>query len=495
MDPADLTALDALSLIRSRKLSPVELAQACIARTEAINPAVNAVIAWNPDQILTEARRAETVLTRGRAGALCGLPVAIKDEIDVKGLPTTNGSELFADHIADGDDAIVTALRTAGAAILGKTNIPEWSAGANTRNRVWGVTANPYDLDKSCAGSSGGSAVALACGMAPLATGSDMGGSLRNPAAFCGVVGFRPSPGVVPGNTRGLGPLWLSTAGPMARNVSDLALLLSVMARPDAGDPYTTVVDGRTAWDPRDLALPGRANLRRIRVAATADFGFAPTEKRVRQTFDAALAALAPSLPMLEECAPDCTGADRIFAVLRAIAFLAQHHDRTVAHPDKVGPNVTRNVEEGLQYRALDVARALADQTSYQRRWGAFFEECDVLISPAVCLAPRPWREHFPTQIDGTPTQSYFHWLANAYAVTLAGHPAVTLPCGLDADGMPFGLQLIGRRHGDAALLAVATAVEATIAEIPSLVTPTPDIAALRAAQPLSLATGFRDAG
>ena len=491
-DPADLGALAARRLIARKQLSPVELAEACIARTEAVDHAVNALIARDFDGMLEGARSAEAAVMRGAPlGALHGLPLAVKDMVDVAGLPTTYGSEVFRDNIATSDDAMVVALRGAGALPMGKTNTPEWSAGANTRNTVNGVTANPYDLSRTCAGSSDGSAVALACGYAPLATGSDTGGSLRNPAAYCGVVGFRPSPGVVPGDTRGTALIPLPTPGPMARSVGDLGLMLSVMARPDRRDPYTVMVDGRTPWDPAGFAtLPAR-DLSSLRVAATEDFGFAPVEAMIRSHFQMALAELEPQFGRLDHTTPDCTEADRIFAILRAVQFLGKHAQLVDTMPEKVGPNVTDNVAEGRRYSAEDVSWALHRQAEYHRAWQGFFEHHDILLSPAVTISPRPWREFYPTQIDGTPTQSYYHWLALAYATTIPGHPSITIPCGHDANGMPFGLQITGRRHGDAEVLAIAAELEAVIAGSSTLAPRRPDLALLRAAPALRDAPGF----
>ena len=483
-DPADLGAVEARRLIARRQLSPVELAEACIARVEAVNHAVNALVAHDFDRLRAEARTAEAAVMEGRAlGPLHGLPVAIKDMNDVAGLPTTYGSEVFAGNVPTHDDALVAAIRAAGGLILGKTNVPEWSAGANTRNRVYGVTANPHDVTRSAAGSSGGSAVALATGMAPLATGSDLGGSLRNPAAFCGVTGFRPSPGVVPGPGREMALLPLSTDGPMARTPGDAALLLSVLARPDARDPWS-----------RGIALPAplpAVDLSALRVAATEDFGFAPTEGIVRATFRDRVERLAPHLGPLAERAPDCTGADRIFAVLRAVGFLGHHRDLLARHPGKVGPNVRANVEEGQACTAADVAEALAAQGVYHRAWAAFFDEVDILLCPAVCISPRPWTELYPTEIDGVPTRSYYHWLGCAYATTLAGHPSVSIPCGHDRAGLPFGLQVVGRRHDDARVLAVARELSAVIAADEAMRLPPPDLTTLRAAPPLREAEGF----
>ena len=491
-DPADLGAAEARRLIARRALSALELTEACIARVEAVDHAVNALVARDMDGLRAGARRADAAQAAGEPlGALHGLPFGVKDMIDVAGLPTTFGSELYAGNIATRDDAIVTAMRAAGAVPMGKTNNPEWSAGGNTRNRVYGATANPHDLTRTCAGSSGGSAAGLAAGYFPLATGSDTGGSLRNPAAFCGVVGYRPSPGVVPGDTRGIGYFPLSTSGPMARNVEDTGLMLSVMARPDMRDPYTAVVEGRTAWDAGAFARLPRRDLSSLRVAFTEDFGFAPTEAIIRAHFRTIVPRIAPLFARAEEGTPDCAGADRIFAVLRGVLFVAQHGARLDAHPDKVGPNVTENVHEGRGFTADDIAGALAMQGAYHQRWQDWFETHDLVISPAVTISPRDWHELYPARIDGVATQSYYHWLAMAYASTIAGHPSITIPCGTDANGMPFGLQIVGRRYDDLGVLAVAAELEAVIAGIADLAPRGPDIAALRAARPLSEAEGF----
>lgn len=493
-NPADLGAREARRLIARKQLSPVELAEACMARVEALDHAVNAVVARDFDRLLDEARAAEAMVAAGQAlGPLHGLPVAIKDMNDVAGLPTTYGSEIFAHNVPDEDDALVSAVRAAGGLILGKTNVPEWSAGANTRNRVYGVTANSYDLSRSCAGSSGGSAVALATRMAPLATGSDLGGSLRNPAAFCGVTGFRPSHGLVPGVAREMALMPFGTDGPMARSPEDAALLLSVLARPDGRDPWTPTDHGRPVRHGDDFLRLPPADLSQLRFAVTEDFGFAPTELMIRATFRDRVERLSPRLGPLEERTPDCYGADRIFAVLRAVGFLGAHRERLERFPEMVGPNVRANIEEGLGYSALDVAEALALQGAYHRAWHAFFEDVDILLAPMVTISPRDWRELYPVEIDGVRTQSYYHWLALAYAATIAGHPSVSIPCGRDGNGMPFGLQIIGRRGDDARVLAVAGELDFVFAADDAMHLPPPDMAALAKAPPLREVEGFRD--
>ena len=491
-EPADLTAIEARQLISRRKLSPVELAESCIARTEAVNHAVNALVAFDFGRTMEEARAAEAaVMARGMLGPLHGLPLGVKDMQDIAGLPTTFGSEIFRDNVPARDDAMIAALRAAGAVMLGKTNNPEWSAGANTRNNVYGATANPHDLTKSCAGSSGGSAAALAVGMCPIATGSDTGGSLRNPAAFCGVVGFRPSPGVVPGPTRGMALVPLATSGPMARTVADAALLLSVQMRPDRLDPWTSVIGGRTHADPEDFRRLPRIDLGALRIAVSEDFGFAPTERLIRDSFRTRIAALEGAFGVMEEGHPDCTGTDRSFAVLRALSFLAMHHGLMQKHPDLIGPNVRANIEEGLGYSAFDVADAMNAQARIYRNWQRFFESTDYILTPSVTVSPRDWHELYPAEIDGVPTQSYYHWLALAYAPTLAGHPAVSLPTGPDKAGMPFGLQIVGRKGDDLGTLAVAAELEAVFADHADLRPARPDLDALRKAPPLREAPGF----
>lgn len=493
--PSDLNATELTRLLADKALSPVELLDSCLARIAAVNPAVNAVVTLAEDQARNEARAAEAAIMRGESlGPLHGLPVLIKDTQDTAGLRTTYGSPLFANHIPAADAGSVARLRAAGAIIFGKTNTPEWAAGGNTRNPVHGATGNAFDPLRSAAGSSGGSAVALACGMAPLASGSDTGGSLRNPAAYAGIVGFRPSYGLVPSERRLFGWSSLSTDGPMARTVADAALMLSVMASDDARDPlaYTLpnepVRSRRERWTP---LLP--VALKNLRVAATEDFGFAPTENHVRRVFRDRVARLAPLFADCQFATPDCTGADDAFAVLRAAMFMAMHEKNYRERPDMLGPNVRANVEEGLGYSLKDYARAAANQTRIYRAFQQFFNDHDILISPTITLSPRPWTELFPTEIDGAPTRSYFHWLALAYGVTLAGNPALSLPLGVDEAGLPFGLQIVGPRGGDAIVLAVAASLEAAFAADPVMCRPVPDLTQLSRAPPLSQAPHFRD--
>ena len=491
-DPCDLSATAARALIGSKQLSPVELVESCIARIEAVDHAVNAMVACDFTRARTAARAAEAAVLRGEPlAALHGLPVGVKDLEAVAGLRTTWGSPIFRDHVPERDQAIVADVKRAGGIVLGKTNTPEWGAGANTRNAVYGATGNPFDPSRSAAGSSGGSAVALATGMVPLATGSDTGGSLRNPAAFCGIVGYRPTPGLVPNETRKIGWTPLPVLGPMARSVADVALLLSAIAGDDPSDPLATTIPGRRVRSPEEFFPLRRIDLAGIRVALTPDFGFAPTERHISTVFAEKTALFRHVFACAADATPDCSGADEAFEVLRGVNFLASHLQRVRTRPQDVGPNVRANVELALALTAEDVARAEVAQTDMYHRWQDFFREVDIILTPAITISPRPWSELYPAEIDGVPTRNYFHWLALAYAVTLVGHPALSLPVGTDRNGLPFGLQIVGPRGGDAFVLAVAAELEALLADNPRTARPLPDIAALRAAPPISAMPGF----
>lgn len=444
---------------------------------DLVDPAVNAMVARDDERAFEAAWHADERAANGETlGALHGLPIGVKDLDDVAGLRTTYGSPLFRDHIPGKDQLLVRELKTAGAIVAGKTNVPEWGAGANTRNAVYGATGNPFDPTKSAAGSSGGSGVALATGMVPLATGSDTGGSLRNPAAYNGIVGFRPSPGLIPSEKRPLGWHPLSLQGPMARTVPDLCLMLSAMVSDNGCDPFATTIPGKKIRRSEDFAEPARIDLSSLRVAFTTDFGFASVEAGIKRKFASTIDAIEKVFAVAQEATPDCSGTDEVFEVLRSMAFLTGQLDNVRNRPDMVGPNVRANVEEGLRYTALDVTRALTAQTTIYRRWQAFFDTHDIILSPAVAVSPRPWTELYPSQIEGRTMRTYFNWLALAYAVTIVGHPAISLPVGLDEKGMPFGLQIVGPRGGDAKVLAVAAALEDLFSCDDRLRKPSPDI-------------------
>jgi Asp-tRNA(Asn)/Glu-tRNA(Gln) amidotransferase A subunit family amidase len=491
-EPCDLSATEARHLIGVKQLLPTELLESCITRIEAINPAVNAMVASDYDQARITAKAADEAVMRGDIlPPLHGLPIGIKDTQDTQGLRTTYGSLVFRDHIPQADLPLVESVRNAGAVIVGKTNIPEWAAGANSRNAVYGATGNPFDPTKSAAGSSGGSAVALATGMVPLATGSDTGGSLRNPASYSGVVAFRPTPGLVPSAGRNNAWSPLSVLGPMARNVPDCALLLSAMVRDDKRDALATTIHGRQVRDGSEFFPVPNHDLSHLRVALTPDFGFAPTEQHIREVFAEKTALFRDIFALAEDASPDCTGCDEAFEVLRAVAFLGALAEKVRNRPQDYGPNIHANIEEGLRYSATDVALAMQTQSKIYQQWQTFFKEYDVVLSPSITLSPRDWHELYPAEIDGNPTRTYFHWLGLAYAVSLVGHPAISVPLGLDRLGMPFGLQVVGPRGGDAHVLRVAATLEQAFKDRPALCRPEPDLALLSTARPISSAPGF----
>lgn len=493
-EPCDLPATETRRLIGTRRLSPVELLESCIARIEAVDPAVNALPARDFGGARAAARRAEQAVMQGAAlGPLHGLPLAVKDLEDAAGFVNSRGSPIHAGVMVHEDQRSVAAVRAAGAVILAKSNVPEFGAGANTRNAVYGATGNAFDPSKSAAGSSGGSAVALATGMVPLATGSDTGGSLRNPAAFNGVVGFRPTPGLVANETAVFSPLMV--LGPMGRTVADTALLLSAMVSDDKRDPLATTIHGRPVRHPDQFAVPARIDLSSLRVALTPDFGFAPTERHIAEVFADKTGLFRDAFALAEDASPDCTGADEAFEVLRTLGFLRKHEPAMRTRPHDLGPNIHANYEEGLRYTAADVARAMGQQADMYRRWQSFFDRFDVVVSPAITISPRPWTELFPAEIDGRPTRTYFHWLSLAYCSSLIGHPSLSLPVGLDRHGMPFGLQIVGPRGGDALVLAAAAALEAHLAGDPRTARPTPDLRALAGAPPIAGRPGFMGFG
>jgi Asp-tRNA(Asn)/Glu-tRNA(Gln) amidotransferase A subunit family amidase len=459
-------------MIGARELSPVELLDACIARIDAINPAVNALAATCFERARAEARDAERAVLRGAPlGPLHGLPIGIKDLEETAGLLTTYGSPGFRGYVPEHDNAMVARLRAAGAIVVAKTNTPEMGAGANTRNAVWGATGNPFDPRLNAGGSSGGSAVALATGMLPLATGSDLGGSLRIPAALCGVVGFRPSPGLVPGERKSLGwaPTWVS--GPMGRTVADTRLQLSASAGFHAGDPLSYALDHA-----KEFARAADVDPSSLRIGYTEDFGICAVNDATRATFRAKIAALARIVKTCEPVALDLGDADRVFDVIRAENFVASFRETYERDPSLLGPNTRANYEMGQSMSLADVVRAHAQQTGMFRRFQAAFDACDVIVSPVSPVTPFPWTEPHLASINGQPLDTYYRWCALTYVVTLLTNPALSLPCGVDHAGMPFGLQIIGPFRGDARVLDVAQALETVFACDPALRRPLPDL-------------------
>ncbi len=471
----ELSAVELRRRIGTKEISPVELLESCIARIEAVNPAVNAMVATCYDRARAEAKAAEAAVLRGDTlGRLHGLPVGIKDLQDTEGLRTTYGSPLFANHVPEKDERLVAAMRAAGAIVVGKTNTPEWGAGANTRNPVYGATGNPFDPSLICGGSSGGSAVALALDMVPIASGSDTGGSLRIPAAYCGVVGYRPSPGLVPSDKRAFGWTPISVLGPMGRTVADTCLLLAAQVSSDSCDPFAGPVD------PDDFAVPLPVDLGSLRVAWTEDLGFAPVDNDIRAVFRSRVQASGGFFRECVEATPDMGDANGVFEVIRAVNYLGRYKQWYDEDPDKLGPNTRANYEQGLGMSLADFAWAHAEQTRIYRRVQQFFKEFDLLLLPVVPVTPFPWKQLFMDRINGEKLRTYFHWLAPTYGITITGHPACAIPCGVDHKGMPFGLQVVGPHKSDRFTLGAAHALEQAFAGVPSLRRPLPDLSRLR---------------
>ena len=471
----DLSAVELRRLIGQKAVSPVELLASCLTRIAAVNPALNAITATCIERAQQEARTAEkAVLAGDPLGPLHGLPIGIKDLNETAGLKTTWGSPLYKDYVPEKDERMVAAVRRAGAIVVGKTNVPEFGAGANTNNPVWGPTGNPFDPKRICGGSSGGSAVALATSMLPTCTGSDTGGSLRIPAAFCGVVGFRPSPGLVASERRPLGWTPLSVQGPMGRTVADTLLLLQAQVSGDSRDPLAAGID------PAEFAAIAPVDLACLRVAVSEDLGGMPIDRRIRQTFRERIDVIRHAFKSCDRRDPDMAGADEAFAIIRAQNFLAAHSERYEQHRDKLGPNIIANYEQGLGMTAADVARGHAVQTRIYRAFQAFFEEVDILISPTVPVPPFPLEQRYCAEIDGRTLPTYFSWLAPTYYLTLTGHPCISLPCGLEPTGTPFALQICGPARQDKFVLDAAHAVESLLQRDPRTARPVPDIEKLR---------------
>lgn len=476
-EPCDLTASEARRRMIAGDLSPVDLLESCLARIGAVNRTINAITALDTDRARAEAQAAESVFRSGRpVPPLTGLPVGIKDLNVTAGLRTTYGSLLHKDDVPGEDEAMVARLRRAGAIILAKTNTPEFGSGSHTDNKVFGPTRNPFDLDRTSGGSSGGSAAALSTGMLPLAHGSDTGGSLRNPATWCGVVGFRPTPGLVAREARTLNYTHFSVQGPMARSVDDIALMMTGLAGDDPRDMLAGPVDAE-----RYLNLD-ECELSALRVAWSEDFGgTAPVDNGIRAAFRDVVGEIAPWFGQCEGRDPDLADARDIFWVLRCVYYVAAHEDRVTRHRDVLSPNIVSNYEAGLSMTLADVARAERSWARLCKAFEAYFADIDLLLVPGNAVPPFLVSEGIPKAINGQPMENYVDASLIRSALTLTGHPVIALPAGRDQLGMPFGLQIVGKRRGDHALLSAARAIEAKIRSRPALAPRQPDIAALQA--------------
>lgn len=449
-------ATELAAMVRDRRVSARELLEAHLDRIERVNPVVNAIVTLDAEDARRRAAAADEVTARGgTTGPLHGLPVAHKDTHLTGGMRTTFGSPLRADFVPDDDELVVERVRLAGGVRVGKTNTPEWAAGSHTFNPVFGATRNPYATDRSAGGSSGGSAAALAAGLVPLADGSDMGGSLRNPAAFCNVVGLRPSPGRVPSAPQLMAWADLSVQGPMGRTVSDVALALAAMAGPSRRSPISLEEPGSSFAPP--LAAPTRG----LRVAFAPDLGGrVPLDRAVRDVLTGQAAVLEELGAEVTEDCLDLHGADEVFATLRAWQFVTTYGDLVREHPDQFKPAVHWNVERGRELTAEDVGRAHVLRTRLYQRVLDFFDRYDVLVAATTQVVPFPVEQEYPTEVDGQVQEDYLQWMRSCTLVSATTLPALSVPAGFTPDGLPVGLQVVGPPRGDRRVLEVGYAYE-----------------------------------
>ena len=452
----DRSATQLVDLLRSGQLSAREVLDAHLARIERTNPEVNAIVTLLPERAQAQARDADDAMARGEAlGLLHGLPIAHKDLVSTAGIRTTLGSPIFTDWVPEEDALLVLRIRSAGAILLGKTNTPEFGAGSNTYNLVFGATRNPYDLGRTAGGSSGGAAAAVASGMLPIADGSDHGGSLRNPASFCNVVGFRPTPGRVPS--------WpvtdpsddLVVEGPIARTVEDAALLLAALAGPDPRVPRSLSDPGSTFAPPLsvDLGAP-------VVAWAPAAGGTMPVDTRVSAVVDAARPSFERIGCRTKAAFPDLTDVREVFLILRAHMYAMRFGGLLDAHPDQVKETVVWNIEEGRRLTAEDVSRARRLRDVIRKRVADFFRRFDFLVLPTVQVPPFVVEEEYPTEVAGVPMPTYIDWMESCWCITVTGSPAISVPCGFTDDGLPIGLQIVGRWGDDQGVLRIAHAFD-----------------------------------
>lgn len=453
-----LSATEAVDLLRKREVSPLDLVDAAIARIEAVDPVVNALPLRRLEAAREEARAfpAPTDEDLARRGWLAGLPIAVKDYNDLAGLPTTCGSPIFAEAVAERSDLTVTNLQAHGAIAIAKSNVPEF-AGANTFNTVFGATRNPWSRELTAGGSSGGSAAALASGMVWLATGNDLGGSLRIPASFCGVVGLRPSAGRVPRpqSVAPFDPLWVE--GPMGRSVADVALMLDAQAGFDPRDPLSYPAPESSYVD------AVRAPLAPKRVGFSPNLGLGRVDPEVAAICERAALRFAELGAAVDDGCPDFSGGIEAFQTLRANLIAAVRAPLLEGHRDRICDEIIWNIEKGLHQSGADVARAERLRGGIFERLAAFFGDYDILACPTVAVAPFPVKERFPTEIAGAPATSYIDWMYLTFVLTLTGCPAISVPVGLTSDGRPVGLQLMARPRAEAALLAAARLLEQAV--------------------------------
>lgn len=450
-----MTATELAKKIRSKELSAKEVMTAHLEQIDRVNPKVNAIVTYLPEQALEGAAAADEMLARGEpVGPLHGLPIAHKDLVETKGIRTTYGSPIYKDNVPDQDALIVERLKKAGAVTIGKTNVPEFGAGSQTFNEVFGETLNPYDLGRTCGGSSGGAAVALACGMIPIADGSDLGGSLRNPANFCNVVGFRTAPGRVPKWPAAVAWAPFSVQGPMARTVEDAALMLSAIAGPDPRFPISIA-------EPAEIfTRPLERNFKNVKIAWSMDLGGIPVDTRIVETIEKQRSVFESLGCVPEQAFPDLSGADEAFKVWRAWLFDLQYSTLLKTHRHLMKDTVIWNTEEGRKLTGPQIGRAEIKRTAIYHRMREFMAEYEYLILPVSQVPPFDVKQRYITEINGIKMDTYLDWMRSCYYISVTGHPAISVPCGFTAEGLPVGIQIVGRHQSEFSVLQLAHAFE-----------------------------------
>ena len=451
-----LTATEAVACLRSKEVSPLDLVEASIKRIETFDTEVNALPIHCFDQARDQAKSLDLDRHLLNPTSLCGLPIAVKDYNDLGGAVTTYGSPIFTNNVAQTSDATIRKLESNGAIAVAKSNVPEW-AGGHTFNPVNGLTRNPWDMAKSAGGSSGGSAAALASGLVWLATGNDLGGSLRTPAAFNGVVGLRPSPGRVSRGIRlpSMDTLWVE--GPMARNVDDLALMLDAGVGHQIDDPLSFDHSG-----PSFVDILKKTNITK-RVAFSPDLSIVSIEKEIAEICGAATRVFADIGAEVTDEIPDFTGVLEAFQTLRAVLFATMMEPILEQHRDKIAPEIIGNIERGLNIMPSQIFEAERVRIELFKKILAFFETHDFLICPAASIAPFSVDKRYVTEIDGKPCETYIDWFSITFALTMTGCPTISVPCGFTSEGLPVGIQIMGKPRGEAALLLVAKQFEQAI--------------------------------
>jgi amidase len=451
-----MRTVDIMDALRKKKLSARELMQAHLKQIDRVNPRVNAIVTLVPeDQLMAQAAATDEAQANGKwLGPLHGLPVAVKDLHETKGIRTTFGSPLHKNDVPNFDCRVVQREKNAGAIVIGKTNVPEFGLGSQTFNPVFGPTRNPYDVTKTCGGSTGGGSVAVACGMVPLADGSDMGGSLRNPPNFCNVVGIRSSPGRVPAIPTRLGWFTLSVPGPVARNVTDCAYFLSVLAGYDHHSPISIDQPGDQFAQPL-----GNRSFKGTRVAMFKDLGL-PWDAEVKSTVQAQRKVFENLGCTVLDAEPDFSDANECFVAWRHWSVELSFGDLLAAHGDQLNEYIHWHVEEGRKLTGPYLARVEAKRTALYERLCGFKGEYDFFVLPVNQVLPFDVNTHYPTRVAGVKMENYIAWMKSAYYISVAGNPAMSVPCGFSGSGLPIGIQIVGRHHDDWGVLQLGYAFE-----------------------------------